>query len=393
MSVKAPKAEELRRTTPEEFRNIIGHFASGVTVITAMHDGEPCGATASAVSSLSLEPPMVLICLNKTSSTCVAVGGSHRFAVNILGEDQADEAMRFASRKTPDKFAGLAITPGEWGEPLLGDALAILECRVVEEVTGGTHVVFLAEVERASARAGTPLAYFRGQFGRLELEQDERALRDLRARVLSRDLQIGERFGLDELATSIGAPRGPVYHALTKLTGEGLVDRHPDGTFEVTPLTLEAVQEAQRARYAIELGVAALTVGHVPSDRLAELRRAMERTEPALYADGSTFDMDSYLPHYMRFHEAVVALADTPALVDAYRRVNAPPMIISMTGARLAESGGDREATEAGFVHHRELVEAYEGGDLEAVNQTILRHIEFTLDVTRTFMDAAGGQI
>ena len=393
MSVSSPKAEELRRTTPEEFRNIIGHFASGVTIITALHEGQPYGATASAVSSLSLEPPMVLICLNKTSSTGRAVATSQRFAVNILGEDQADEAMRFASRKTPDKFAGLAVTPGDWGEPLLGDALAILECRVVEEVTGGTHSVFLAEVERASARAGTPLAYFRGQFGRLELEQDERAFRDLRARVLSRDLQIGETFGLDELATSIDAPRGPVYHALTKLTGEGLISRHADGTFEVTPLTLEAVQEAQRARYAIELGVAALTVGQVSSDRLAELRRAMEQTDPALYDRGSTFDMDAYLPAYMTFHEAVVALADAQALVDAYRRVNAPPMIISMTGARLAESGGDRAATETGFGHHRELVEAYEAADLEAVNRTILTHIEFTLDVTRRFMNAAGGQV
>lgn len=387
------QVDELRRLTPQEFRDVIGHFASGVTVITAVHEGEPKGTTASAVTSLSLEPPMVLICLNKTSSTCQAVAGAGRFAVNILGEDQAEEAMRFASRKTPDKFKGVALISGQFGEPLLGDALAILECNVKEEVTGGTHSVFLAEVERASARAGTPLAYFRGQFGRLELEQDERAFKDLRARVLSRDLSIGVRFALDELAGSLGAPRGPVFHALAKLTGEGLIERHADGTYEVEPLTLEAVHEAQRARYAIELGVAALTVGKVSDERLAGLRAAMELTKPALYADGPRFEMDAYLPQYMAFHEAVVALADTPVLVDAYRRVNAPPMIINMTGGRLAESGGDREATETGYAHHRELVEAYERGDLEAVNATILTHIEFTLDITRRFMDAAGGTI
>jgi DNA-binding GntR family transcriptional regulator len=161
----------------------------------------------------------------------------------------------------------------------------------------------------------------------------------------------------------------------------------------VEPLTLEAVHEAQRARYAIELGVAALTVGKVSDERLAGLRAAMELTKPALYADGPRFEMDAYLPQYMAFHEAVVALADTAVLVDAYRRVNAPPMIINMTGGRLAESGGDREATETGYAHHRELVEAYERGDLEAVNATILTHIEFTLDITRRFMDAAGGTI
>src|SRR3981081_1886972 len=104
---------ELRRLTPEEFRDVIGHFASGVTVITALHEGSPKGTTASAVSSLSLEPPMVLICLNKTSSTAVAVAAAGRFAVNILGEDQAEEAMRFAKRADAgDKFAGIAVSSG-----------------------------------------------------------------------------------------------------------------------------------------------------------------------------------------------------------------------------------------------------------------------------------------
>ncbi len=132
--VTQTEPDELRRMTPEEFRDIIGRFASGVTVITATHDDEPKGATASAVSSLSLDPPMVLVCLNKTSSTCQAVSAARRFAVNILGEDQAEEAMRFA-KKGADKFAGVALTPGQYGEPLLADALAILECNVKEEVT------------------------------------------------------------------------------------------------------------------------------------------------------------------------------------------------------------------------------------------------------------------
>src|SRR5258707_14921841 len=109
----ATQENELRRLTPEEFRDVIGHFASGVTVITAMHDGERRGTTASAVSSLSLEPPMVLICLNKASATARAVAAARRFAVNILGEDQAEEAMRFAKRADAgDKFAGIAVTAG-----------------------------------------------------------------------------------------------------------------------------------------------------------------------------------------------------------------------------------------------------------------------------------------
>ena len=86
--------------------------------------------------------------------------------MNILAEDQADLAVRFAS-KDPHKFAGVAMTPGIAGNPLLTDALAILECRVIENVSGGTHSVFLAEVDHGTARAGAPLAYYRGRFGRL----------------------------------------------------------------------------------------------------------------------------------------------------------------------------------------------------------------------------------
>jgi len=390
MSISPATSDDLRQMTPKEFRDIIGHFASGVTVITALHDGQPFGTTASAVSSLSLEPPMVLICLNKTSSTCKAIAAAQRFAVNILGEDQADEAMRFATKDAADKFKGISIVNGEWGEPLLGDALAILECRVAEEVTGGTHSVFLAEVERASARAGTPLAYFRGQFGRLQLEQDETAYRDIRARVLNRDIPIGEPLSLDDLSTLVGAPRGPVYHALAKLTSEGLMTRDVDGSFAVTPLTLESVEKALRARYAVELGVASLTVGQVPAERLAELRGLQEKTEPELFDRGG---WDAWLPAYHAFHEGVVGLADSPGLVDAYRRVNAPAMIISMTSGRLAESGDDREATATSFKHHGDLIDAYEAADLDAVNRAILAHIEYSLHMTRLFMDAAGGQI
>jgi flavin reductase (DIM6/NTAB) family NADH-FMN oxidoreductase RutF len=163
---------EARSLTSDEFRDVISHFASGVTVITALHDGRPYGTTASAVTSLSLEPPMLLICMNKQSETGRAVAQSKRFGVNILGADQVDLAERFA-QKGSDKFAGVPVTPGEWGEPLFDEALATLECHVAEETTGGTHYVFLAEVDSGAARGGAPLAYFKGKFGRLELTREQ----------------------------------------------------------------------------------------------------------------------------------------------------------------------------------------------------------------------------
>src|SRR5262245_51759392 len=107
--------DESRRasvTDKETFRHVIGHFASGVTVLTTRTKDEAFGATASAVSSLSLAPPMLLVCLNTRGSTQQAIHGSRRFGVNILDEDQGILAERFASSHGP-KFEGLNVERGD----------------------------------------------------------------------------------------------------------------------------------------------------------------------------------------------------------------------------------------------------------------------------------------
>jgi flavin reductase (DIM6/NTAB) family NADH-FMN oxidoreductase RutF/DNA-binding FadR family transcriptional regulator len=379
-------AGERRSLSSDEFRDIIGRFASGVTVITAQHESTPYGTTASAVSSLSLEPPMLLVCLNKTSSTGQAIAQARHFAVNILGEGQADAAMRFAGKG--DKFAGANIVPGAAGEPLLGDALANLECRVVEEVTGGTHSVFLAEVEHATGRQGAPLAYFRGQFGRLELAQDDQAFRDIRAKVLSRELPVGEPLSLDTVAELAGVPRGSAYHALTKLTGEGLLSRTAEGQFVVTPLTIPGLVEGLEARRAIELGVATRTVGRLTREQLAEFRAAVAATRPAFH-----FDITEHLGKYAGFHEYFVGLAKSPALVDAHRRVNTAAMITSVTGQRAVGQAGLKVAAESAHRHHVRLLEAFEAGDLARATSVINRHIDESLVFSRRHMEALGGEV
>jgi DNA-binding GntR family transcriptional regulator len=169
-----------------------------------------------------------------------------------------------------------------------------------------------------------------------------------------------------------------------------MMTRSADGAFVVTPLTLSAVEKALRARYAIELGAAELTVGQVAEERLLELRRMLGNTGPKLFDEGG---WDAYLPAYLEFHEQVVALAGSAALVDAYRRANAPAMIISAISGRLAETGDDREACITAYGHHKDLIAAYEAADLEAVKRAILTHIDYSLDTTRRFMDAAGGRV
>jgi flavin reductase (DIM6/NTAB) family NADH-FMN oxidoreductase RutF len=162
---------ELEALTSLEFREVIGHFASGVTVITAVDGQRPVGTTASAVCSLSLEPPMVVVCMNRTSQTGTVMDATGVFAMNILSEGQGALALHFAA-KHPDKFDGVPFEPGPLGQPLLEEALAHLECRVSERVAGGTHTVFLAEVRSATAWSREPLAYFRGRYGRIHLDKD-----------------------------------------------------------------------------------------------------------------------------------------------------------------------------------------------------------------------------
>ncbi|MBT2736998.1 flavin reductase family protein [Bacillus sp. ISL-7] len=165
------KSKEYQDLVPlvdqQQFKQVIGHFASGVSIITVSNNGVDFGITASAVCSVSVDPPMLLVCVNKSTGTCHAISAAESFTVNIVNETQKELALRFARANT-DKFDGVDFSYGELGNPVLGQTLATLECRVVEEITGGTHSVFLGEVQKADAADGDPLVYYRGKFGKFE---------------------------------------------------------------------------------------------------------------------------------------------------------------------------------------------------------------------------------
>jgi flavin reductase (DIM6/NTAB) family NADH-FMN oxidoreductase RutF len=159
--------QQRQRSVLDEtvFREVVGHFTTGVAVVTTRHGDVRFGVTASAVSSLSVDPPMLLVCLNRRLPTCDAIGAAGAFAVNILAESQGELARQFATRH-PDKFRGVRTADGDLRLPMIVDALAHLECRVRERVDAATHAVFLGEVQTAQALGGSPLTYFRGAFGR-----------------------------------------------------------------------------------------------------------------------------------------------------------------------------------------------------------------------------------
>lgn len=153
----------------EEFRRVMGHFASGVAVVTTLRpDGRPCGLTVSAVSSVSLDPTLLLVCVDRDSRSHDCVLSSGFFAVNVLGEAAGPAlARRFAGRGESDKFEGVPWQAAATGAPLLEGALAWMDCRVTGSLPGGDHTIFLGEVMGADAAPGAPLVYFRGGFGRL----------------------------------------------------------------------------------------------------------------------------------------------------------------------------------------------------------------------------------
>jgi 4-nitrophenol 2-monooxygenase / 4-nitrocatechol 4-monooxygenase, reductase component len=154
---------------PAEFRNAIGRFLTGVTVITTAHDAVLHGITASAVASLSVDPPTLLVCLNKQSATRGAVAAARRFVVNVLAADQVELAMHFAS-KSPEKFVRMEVETSPHGLPRLPGAVATIECVVAAEVDGGTHSIFVGRAESGSTGSGAPLGYFRGRFVQVEPE-------------------------------------------------------------------------------------------------------------------------------------------------------------------------------------------------------------------------------
>ncbi len=153
----------------DTFRSVLGRFASGITVITARDAaGQDVGMTVSAFCSVSLEPPLVQACVDRAASMFDALQNTERYGVNILGADQEALSRRFAGLDSSHRFGGIGYTRGESGVVFLDEAIAHLECRVVHRYDAGDHMLFVGEVESATARDARPLLYYRGGYAQLE---------------------------------------------------------------------------------------------------------------------------------------------------------------------------------------------------------------------------------
>lgn len=150
------------------FRSVLGRFASGITVITTRDaHGTPHGMTVSAFSSLSLEPPLILVCIANDATMAPVLDTADSFAVNVLSAGQEAISRRFAG-KVDDRFAGVGYQEGTLGDPVLDEVLASLQCRIVARHPSGDHTIVVGQVEDAAAHDGKPLLYYRGGYAVLE---------------------------------------------------------------------------------------------------------------------------------------------------------------------------------------------------------------------------------
>ncbi len=157
---------------PTSFREALGQFASGVTVVTTRGaGGEPLGLTVSAFCSVSLDPPLVLVSIEERSETHSGFRSSGRFGVSVLAEGQADVSRLFA-RSGPEKFRHLALETGTHGVSLVPGALVHLECAVRAAHAAGDHTVYVGEILRLAVHPGRPLVYHRGTYRHLGLDEE-----------------------------------------------------------------------------------------------------------------------------------------------------------------------------------------------------------------------------
>lgn len=154
--------------TPDEFRSVLGRFPSGVTVVTTKdEDGSDEGMTVSAFCSVSLDPPLVLICIEKTASAYKALTTASGFVVNVLSASQEQIARRF-SIVDIDRFEGVGYSRSPNDLAVLDDVLGVIECATFAMHDAGDHTIIVGEVEAAKVLNGTPLLYYRGGYAELE---------------------------------------------------------------------------------------------------------------------------------------------------------------------------------------------------------------------------------
>lgn len=368
----------------EVFRQVVGHFASGVTVITTAEGDQYYGTTASAVSSLSMEPPMMLMCLNQNSTTHDAVQRTGYFAINILAEDQQLLAGIFG-RKGDTKFDDVSYTvSAHGGVPLIEGALATIVCAVQDAPVGGTHSVFFGAVLEANASVGQPLAYYRGKFSRLGALQELESYTKVRDWVLLRHTRLYQTIDAVQVKDALGLSSNEVHVALIRLNAEGLVIRTGENQYTPRPITVEFSSNLYDAREVIEKGVVASKIADL-DDKLLELLTGITERMEAIRTDPSG-TVEEFLSLHSVFHRELVGASRSADLVDAYRKLS---LAVHWRGAWL-ENGWREELDHRQLVH---LVEALKAQDLHQALDAVSAYIHQAKHFAQLALERQGGEV
>ncbi len=372
--------EHEPRIDDATFRHVVGHFASGVAIVTTAVDGVPYGTTVSAVSSLSMDPPMMLVCLNRTSNTHDQVKKSGRYAINVLSSAQSDIAYRFA--KKGDKFAGVDYEMSH-GVPVLHGALAHIICTTEEEAIGGTHTVFLGRATHAAATAAQPLAYYRGAFGSFHSAGEEAAYSDLRGWLLEHRELRHRTVPLERLGEELGLSREKLGRAIAKLAVDRLLAIDDQGELTVLPITGELMQGCIEGRAAIECGVLTTHLHTLTDADAAEARSIFERMQRLR---GNPGEMRAFLDLNAQLQDKITSLAGSEELTRAFNHMG----IGAVWARTVPDDSWDRffDAT-----NQQKLVEALERRDVDGACAAVRAHAAITTGLVRQLLESNGGEV
>jgi flavin reductase (DIM6/NTAB) family NADH-FMN oxidoreductase RutF len=170
MADQPTKGEYRSGHDPRTLRDALGCFATGVTVVTCLHEDAPAGLTVNSFTSVSLDPPLLLVCIAKDAASAPALTRASHFAINVLQTGQQPASIRFSTRDE-DRFGATPWSCGEAGAPILKDSLGVFECERFAVYDGGDHHILVGQVVKASFDAGLdPLLFFRGRYRRLHFD-------------------------------------------------------------------------------------------------------------------------------------------------------------------------------------------------------------------------------
>lgn len=372
------------RLDPTILSHIAGYLSSGASVITTRTGGAPAGVTSIPVTPLSVDPPALVICLPADSSMATAVMEAGYFAVNVLGDGQQGLAARFAP--TRDKrFQGVALRPGVSGVPLLSDAIAHLECRVIDQVPTTGHVLFIGRVDEASVSDASASTSLIGGFGRFDFARDDDVYRRARELVLYRQYEPDTALDPLDLAFDLAADPAAAVYALTRLATDGLVNRDPVRGYVVVPLDGSLSDETFDARCAIEIGAIDTSLGTVSDSQLNRLRLSFAAMSDQL-VDDRFVDFGKYLDANFQFHEQVVMLAGNAALRSAFHQLSIK--------AVMTRSFGSTRASSQQFIDaQRAMLLGIEARDVEATRAATIAYRDLAKARVRVILSQTGGRL